>query len=91
MPLDIALTTRVNGEVRQNARTSDLIFDIPQLVAAISRLVTLHPGDLICSGTPSGVGFPTGRYLKLGDIVEVEVEGIGVIRNVVAAHSSSAN
>jgi 2-keto-4-pentenoate hydratase/2-oxohepta-3-ene-1,7-dioic acid hydratase in catechol pathway len=91
MPLDIALTTRVNGEVRQNARTSDLIFDIPQLIAAISRLVTLHPGDLICSGTPSGVGFPTGRYLKLGDIVEVEVEGIGVIRNVVAAHSSGAN
>jgi 2-keto-4-pentenoate hydratase/2-oxohepta-3-ene-1,7-dioic acid hydratase in catechol pathway len=88
MPLDIALTTRVNGEVRQHARTSDLIFGIPELIAAISRLVTLLPGDLICSGTPSGVGFPTGRYLKAGDVVEVEVEGVGVIRNPVAAYSS---
>jgi 2-keto-4-pentenoate hydratase/2-oxohepta-3-ene-1,7-dioic acid hydratase in catechol pathway len=84
-PLDIVLTTRVNGEVRQQARTSDLIFGIPQLIVAISRLVTLQPGDLICSGTPGGVGWATGRFLKPGDIVEVEVEGVGVLRNPVIA------
>lgn len=90
LPLDIALTTRVNGEVRQQARTSDLVFDIPTLVATMSRLVTLHPGDLICSGTPGGVGFPTGRFLKPGDIVEVEVEGVGVLRNTVVAYPHGA-
>jgi 2-keto-4-pentenoate hydratase/2-oxohepta-3-ene-1,7-dioic acid hydratase in catechol pathway len=89
-PLDIALTTRVNGEVRQQARTSDLIFGIPQLIVAISRLVTLHPGDLICSGTPGGVGWATGRFLKPGDIVEVEVEGVGVLRSPVIAQRNGA-
>jgi len=89
-PVDIALTTRVNGEVRQQARTSDLIFDIPQLIVAISRLITLHPGDLICSGTPGGVGWATGRFLKPGDIVEVEVEGVGVLRNPVIAQRNGA-
>lgn len=86
LPLDLGLTTRVNGEVQQHSSTSDLIFDIPTLVATVSRMVTLLPGDVICTGTPSGVGAAAGRFLRPGDIVEIEVEGIGTLSNSVAAH-----
>ncbi|GAB3565300.1 fumarylacetoacetate hydrolase family protein [Amycolatopsis endophytica] len=80
-PLDLRVTTSVNGEIRQRSSTADLIFDIPQLVSTISRMVTLLPGDVICTGTPSGVGAATGRFLRSGDVVEVDVEGIGTLRN----------
>ncbi|WP_280418416.1 fumarylacetoacetate hydrolase family protein [Nocardia carnea] len=86
LPLDVGLTTTVNGEIRQQGRTSDLIFDIPTLVSAVSRMVTLLPGDLICTGTPAGVGAATGRFLEPGDIVDIEVEGIGTLSNRVVAH-----
>jgi 2-keto-4-pentenoate hydratase/2-oxohepta-3-ene-1,7-dioic acid hydratase in catechol pathway len=72
--------TRVNGVVRQDARTSDLIFDVATLIAFCSRYLTLEPGDLISTGTPAGVG-----NLEPGDLVEVEVEGIGVLANPVIA------
>ncbi|NPV61895.1 MAG: 2-hydroxyhepta-2,4-diene-1,7-dioate isomerase [Methanotrichaceae archaeon] len=78
-PSQADITTRVNGEVRQKSNTSDLIFDVPRLVAFISGIMTLLPGDVIATGTPPGVG-----PLKKGDMVEVEVEGIGVLRNSVA-------
>jgi 2-keto-4-pentenoate hydratase/2-oxohepta-3-ene-1,7-dioic acid hydratase in catechol pathway len=74
------LVTRVNGVVRQDARTSDLIFDVATLIAFCSRYLTLEPGDLISTGTPAGVG-----NLEPGDLVEVEVEGIGVLANPVIA------
>jgi len=79
-PADLAIRCRVNGEVRQDSRTSDLIFDVPALIEFISRHMTLEPGDLISTGTPAGVG-----NLAVGDQVEVEIEGIGVLRNRVVA------
>lgn len=82
---DIKVSCRVNGETRQATSTSDLIFDVPTLIETISRSVTLSPGDIIATGTPVGVGigFDPPRFLKDGDVVEVEIEGIGTIRNVV--------
>lgn len=84
---DLALRTRVNGELRQDSRTSDLIFKVPQLIAYLSRLMTLEPGDIIATGTPSGVGGAMNppRFLQPGDVVECEVEGIGALRNEVVA------
>jgi 2-keto-4-pentenoate hydratase/2-oxohepta-3-ene-1,7-dioic acid hydratase in catechol pathway len=83
---DIRLTTRVNGETRQDDRTSRLIFTIPYLLNYISTFTTLMPGDVIVTGTPTGAGarFDPPRYLKPGDVVEVEADGIGVLRNTVA-------
>jgi len=73
----------VNDELRQNALTSDLIFGIPALIETISRGITLYPGDLIATGTPAGVGmgFDPPRWLKRGDRVRIEIEGIGVLEN----------
>ena len=73
---DLLLQTRVNGEVVQSQRTKDLIFDVPAIVSYISRYVTLEPGDVIYTGTPG-----TTRAMKPGDVVEVDIEGIGVLRN----------
>jgi 2-keto-4-pentenoate hydratase/2-oxohepta-3-ene-1,7-dioic acid hydratase in catechol pathway len=83
---DIRLSTRVNGETRQDDRTSRLIFKIPYLLGYISTFTTLVPGDVIVTGTPTGAGarFDPPRYLKPGDVVEVEADGIGVLRNPVA-------
>jgi 2,4-diketo-3-deoxy-L-fuconate hydrolase len=80
-PNNLALTCDVNGERRQDARTNDLIFDIPALVSYISGICTLEPGDLIFTGTPSGVGFMTGSFLQPGDVVTTTIEGIGQISN----------
>jgi 2-keto-4-pentenoate hydratase/2-oxohepta-3-ene-1,7-dioic acid hydratase in catechol pathway len=87
---DIRLTTRVNGETRQDDRTSRLIFGIPYLLNYISTFTTLVPGDIIVTGTPTGAGarFDPPRYLKPGDVVEVEADGIGVLRNPVADETS---
>jgi 2-keto-4-pentenoate hydratase/2-oxohepta-3-ene-1,7-dioic acid hydratase in catechol pathway len=84
-PSDLRIQQRLNGEVLQDSRTSDLIFDVPTLVDYISRVITLEPGDLILTGTPEGVGvFRDPKVsLKGGDVVEIEVEGIGVLRNEV--------
>jgi 2-keto-4-pentenoate hydratase/2-oxohepta-3-ene-1,7-dioic acid hydratase in catechol pathway len=75
----------VNDEPRQDARTSDLIFDIPTLIATISAGITLYPGDIIATGTPSGVGigFSPPKYLKRGDKVRIEIDGVGVLENPV--------
>jgi 2-keto-4-pentenoate hydratase/2-oxohepta-3-ene-1,7-dioic acid hydratase in catechol pathway len=75
----------VNGEERQNASTTDFIFDIPTLIETLSAGITLYPGDVIATGTPVGVGigFKPPRYLKPGDVVRVEIDGIGVLENPV--------
>ncbi len=73
---DLLLTTRVNGEVRQQERTRDLIFDVAAIVSYVSRYITLEPGDLIFTGTPGST-----RAMQPGDVVEVELEGVGVLRN----------
>jgi 2-keto-4-pentenoate hydratase/2-oxohepta-3-ene-1,7-dioic acid hydratase in catechol pathway len=79
-PSSLRITTRVNGEVRQDTSTSDLIFDVPALIAFTSAHMTLEPGDVISTGTPSGVG-----NLMPGDTVSVEIDGIGVLTNRVIA------
>ena len=80
---DIRLTTRVNGELRQDDRTSRLIFPFRYLINYISTFTTLVPGDIIVTGTPTGAGarFDPPRYLKPGDVIEVAAEGIGTLRN----------
>ncbi|HVG30348.1 MAG TPA: fumarylacetoacetate hydrolase family protein [Pyrinomonadaceae bacterium] len=79
-PLDLRVETRVNGEVRQRGRTSEMAFAVPFLVRYVSRMMTLEPGDVISTGTPAGVG-----PLLDGDTVEVEVEGVATLRNSVRA------
>jgi 2-keto-4-pentenoate hydratase/2-oxohepta-3-ene-1,7-dioic acid hydratase in catechol pathway len=79
-PSRLAIQTRLNGVIRQDSSTADLIFDVPSLIAFVSTHMTLEPGDVISTGTPSGVG-----NLAIGDAVEIEIEGIGVLRNHVVA------
>jgi acylpyruvate hydrolase len=83
---DLALRTWVNGELRQDSRTSDLIFKIPQLVDHLRETCTLEPGDLILTGTPSGVGvyMDPQRFLASGDVIRIEIERLGVIEHAVA-------
>ena len=84
---DLRLTTDVNGERRQDGRTSDLIFKPDELVDFISEACTLEPGAIILTGTPSGVGeaFDPPRYLQPGDVVRVEVEGLGALEHPILA------
>ena len=80
---DIALTTRVNGETRQSDRTSRMIFSFRHLINYISTFTTLVAGDVIVTGTPTGAGarFDPPRFLKPGDVIEVEADGLGILRN----------
>ena len=82
-PSDLRIQQRLNGELLQDSRTSNLIFDIPYLVSFVSQTITLEPGDLILTGTPVGVGvFREPKVaLRPGDVVEIEIEGIGILRN----------
>jgi 2-keto-4-pentenoate hydratase/2-oxohepta-3-ene-1,7-dioic acid hydratase in catechol pathway len=77
-PDDLEVETRLNGELRQSARTSDLIFGVPELISFISGVMTLLPGDVIATGTPTGIG-----RMNPGDVVEVTIENIGTLRNFV--------
>jgi DNA-binding NarL/FixJ family response regulator len=81
-----SLTPTVNGEPRQKAPVSELIFDIPELIRTISAGITLHSGDIIATGTPAGVGigFTPPRFLQPGDVVECAITGLGALRNTVA-------
>lgn len=83
-PDDLSLTTRLNGETRQNARTSQMIFNPGVLIEFITGIMTLFPGDVILTGTPAGVA-----PMAAGDTVEIEIEGIGVLRNPLVAESGS--
>lgn len=82
-----ALKLRVNGELRQNSTTADLLFSVPQVIASLSAGLTLEPGDVIATGTPAGValGMSPPPWLQIGDVVEAEIEGIGRLRNTVVA------
>ncbi len=84
---DLALTLRVNGETMQDSRTRDLIFDIPAIIEVLSAGQTVEAGDIVSTGTPSGVGMGLDpqRWLQPGDVVEAEIERIGVLRNTVVA------
>lgn len=80
-PHTLPIRTLVNGEVRQDSNTSNLIFDCFAQVELLSSVCTLEPGDVVATGTPGGVGMATGRYLVPGDVVRVEIDGIGAIEN----------
>ena len=77
-PSDTLITCRVNSELRQMASTSEMVFTVPQIIAYVSSIMTLYPGDVILTGTPAGIG-----PLEAGDEVEVEIEGIGILKNSV--------
>jgi 2-keto-4-pentenoate hydratase/2-oxohepta-3-ene-1,7-dioic acid hydratase in catechol pathway len=87
---DVELTTRLNGEVMQSARTSQMIFDIPRTIEYLSSFTTLRPGDVIATGTPGGVGFARQPpvWLTAGDMIEVSIEGVGRIANRVVAENA---
>jgi 2-keto-4-pentenoate hydratase/2-oxohepta-3-ene-1,7-dioic acid hydratase in catechol pathway len=82
-PQTVTLELRVNGQVKQHASTAQMIFPVAAVIAVISIIVTLEPGDIISTGTPSGVGAATGTFLKSGDMLEAEISGIGLLRNPV--------
>jgi len=88
-PAALELTTRVNGEVMQQGRVADLVFDIPRLIEYCSTFTELQPGDIIATGTPGGVGAARTPpvWLKDGDLIEVDIPGIGVLRNPVRDES----
>jgi 2-keto-4-pentenoate hydratase/2-oxohepta-3-ene-1,7-dioic acid hydratase in catechol pathway len=83
-PQALPIELRVNDVVRQNGSTRDMIFSVAELVAHASRLMTLEPGDVIMTGTPSGVGAASGEYLKAGDVMTVTVGTLGTLQNPVA-------
>ena len=80
-PDDLAISCRINGELRQNSRTRFLIRPVAEIVAYLSSILTLHPGDLIFTGTPGGVGQALGLYLQPGDVILSEIEGLGALEN----------
>ena len=84
-PQQLPIRLRVNGVTKQEANTNMMIFSIRQTIAVLSKGMTLEPGDIIATGTPSGVGFARNppEFLQPGDVVETEIEGIGILRNTV--------
>ncbi|WP_436775145.1 fumarylacetoacetate hydrolase family protein [Yinghuangia sp. YIM S09857] len=82
-PQDLAVRLEVNGKLRQDGSTRDMIFDVAELIAHCSRLMTLQPGDVIFTGTPSGVGAATGEFLRSGDEMTVTVDRLGTLVNTV--------
>ncbi|QGU00667.1 Fumarylacetoacetate hydrolase family protein [Candidatus Syntrophocurvum alkaliphilum] len=82
-PVHLNVSSKVNGELRQSSNTKNLIFDLPYIISDLSKGLTLKAGDIIATGTPAGVGmgFKPPKYLKSGDVVELEIEKIGVLRN----------
>ncbi len=84
-PQQLALSLKVNGQTWQNASTAQMIFPVAAIIEFVSAIVTLEPGDIISTGTPSGVGNTTGTYLKPGDQMEAAIAGIGVLRNHLVA------
>jgi 2-keto-4-pentenoate hydratase/2-oxohepta-3-ene-1,7-dioic acid hydratase in catechol pathway len=90
---DVLLTTTLNGQVMQSARTSQMIFNIPATIEYVSSFTTLRPGDVIATGTPGGVGFARQPpvWLQPGDLLEIEIEGLGKLANRVVAEETAVN
>ena len=88
-PQRLSLRAEVSGEVMQDGTTADMIFDCAELVSYISRFMTLEPGDIIATGTPAGVGFGRGRFLRPGDVVRLAVEGLGEQEQHVVARAQA--
>jgi acylpyruvate hydrolase len=92
-PHALDITLRLNGEVMQQTNTSDFIFDIPTMLSYISEIMTLEPGDIIATGTPSGVGYARSPqvFLKPGDVVQIEIAELGMLENSVIAPQRTAS
>jgi 2-keto-4-pentenoate hydratase/2-oxohepta-3-ene-1,7-dioic acid hydratase in catechol pathway len=90
-PQKLAIRSRVNGEIRQEGSTAEMVFSVAEILAQISRVCTLEAGDIVATGTPAGVAAGRGDefFLKPGDTVECEIEQIGTIRNSVVLPTSS--
>lgn len=86
-PHALTLSLSVNGDERQRASTGGMIYDIRQQIAYLSTVMTLEPGDILATGTPAGVGIASGRFLRHGDVVKVEISGLGSISNPVLAET----
>jgi 2-keto-4-pentenoate hydratase/2-oxohepta-3-ene-1,7-dioic acid hydratase in catechol pathway len=86
-PHDLTISLSVNGEERQRASTGEMIYGIREQIAYLSTVMTLEPGDILATGTPAGVGIASGRFLRDGDVVEVEISGLGALRNPVVAEA----
>lgn len=86
-PHNLRIQLTVNGEERQNDLTNDMIYDIYDQIVELSTVMTLYPGDIIATGTPSGIGAPKGLFLEPGDVVETSIEGLGTLRNRVVAET----
>lgn len=89
-PNGLSICTRVNGELRQNSSTKNMVLNVYEVVHYLSIVMTLEPGDIIATGTPAGVGVfmkPEPKFLSPGDMVEIEIEGIGILRNPVEVRS----
>jgi len=84
-PQNLQMTLKVNGEIRQNANTSEMIFSVYEIVSFLSYMMTLEPGDIIATGTPEGVAMATGNFLKAGDKIECTIEKIGTLINTLGA------
>ena len=86
-PDDVRLMTRLNGKTMQDGSTSDWLFSLPRLIGFLSHVITLEPGDVVTTGTPAGVGLfrKPPLFMQPGDVVEIEAEGIGVLRNFIVA------
>jgi 2-keto-4-pentenoate hydratase/2-oxohepta-3-ene-1,7-dioic acid hydratase in catechol pathway len=84
-PQAMPIRLSVNGEVKQNASTAEMVFPVAAVIAFLSGMLTLQPGDVIATGTPSGVGSATGTYLRPGDMVVATIEPIGTLENPVEA------
>lgn len=89
-PLALEMMSMVNGEVRQQELTDGMIYNIYEQIAYLSTIMTLEPGDILATGTPSGIGAPTGRFLVPGDVVRMEITGLGHIENRVVAEKAAA-
>ncbi|EJR0221488.1 fumarylacetoacetate hydrolase family protein [Raoultella planticola] len=88
-PLALQMTLTVNGEQRQHASTGDMIYNIYQQIEYLSSVMTLEPGDVLATGTPSGIGAPTGRFLQPGDLLHLTIDGLGAIEHRVAAEDDA--
>jgi len=87
---DLRLTLTVNGETRQDASTSDMIWSVAEQASLLSEFVTIEPGDVLLTGTPAGVGLASGTYLKIGDRIEATISGLGTMRVMVVPDSPSS-
>ena len=90
-PQNLKMSTKVNGEIRQNSSTSNMFIKIPEIVAKISKVMTLEKGDIISTGTPAGtmLNKPNAVYLKDGDEIEMEIEGLGILNNTIRVIKSN--